>query len=390
MTDMMEAALAFKNFWQYHSDEFNNEEEALEVFLELLEENPDIIEDYAGFEDQVLEAMEEASFFTSKEERLQVLKEDLDLDPSNLDIHLEIILLEEDDIDNIIVRLEELEKSYKKSHKRSLKDGYTSLENRPYFTLRYYLICFMFDALYFKEATSHARDLLRMDPRDPLGLRFILMAIYTLSHDHKSARTLFKSREDFRHDDRMLVAMITSLILERDMDYAKSLVSDLVDLNPSILDFFADFENHFAFHNYWPIGDSYRLNSIESLWGAFDFLIPIYCEYVPEPKQTFLVFRRLIEETHPGALDTRQKELEKDRKEGEEYERAHASFLAKAKDTGLFKGIRTQSLTALFDAGLVDKESLGQISEDEFLSIYGLGEVTLKKLKDNGASFLEK
>src|SRR5699024_8964910 len=108
------------------------------------------------------------------------------------------------------------------------------------------------------------------------GVRYSLMAIYVLSFQPTKARIFFKKDSMYQKDDQMLFYLAVSLILEGDLNYAERIIQKLLEINPTITQFFVTKEfNSLLVYESLPF-ESYQFNSERSLAIAFNEVLSLF------------------------------------------------------------------------------------------------------------------
>lgn len=313
--------------------------------------------------------------YTDDEDQRSVwLEEAHDLDPDNLDIYCAWALDQFEDFE-VIPMIQAKADAYFKAHRQDIKEsGYSFVTNRPYFRAQNILLDCYTRGLFMEETEKIAKHILRYNPNDNMGVRYKLMALYVNSFQHKKVRNFFKR---YPSDDQMLVYLATSLILERDFNLAKHRIKELYQLNPTIVDFFADEGfNEYKVYLLLP-EESYRPNSKQTLAMAFREMFPLY---LPS-RLLYLHFREILKEIDSDYFADIEARKEKNR-----YADRNAEKLA---GTGIFTNISSQYVRLLLAEGLETLEDFKEKMEVEVYLIDGIGKVTIDRLKANGVRFKE-
>lgn len=336
-------------------------------FLKILDSSPAI---------ELMDLLDEVQETNDPIIRIALLEEARELDPENLDVLGQLLPLKEEP-DEAYEQLVKIANQYLKKHRKDLhKSGYYDLENRPYFRLKAYLMSYAKDNLMFKDAEMHARDLLRYDPNDHLGMRFELMAIYAKTYNYQKARLFFKSDPLYRRQDQMLFHMITLSILEREYEYAQTLIEELYQLNPEVVELFVSdtfdifkLESHleYAYHGYRP-------NTVDSLALAIHEAITAYL-YSP---QLYHFFRETLFELDPTYFVKNRKKLVK-------YSDLYTLY--NFEEEPIFQGIGIQYIRILVQHGLQSYEDFTEITRKDVLDLPGIGSKTVNRLEKNGVVF---
>lgn len=265
-----------------------------------------------------------------------------------------------------------VEQDFLKKHRKTLREGYVVLENRPYFRLKYSLVEYYFEQKLYRKAIEQAKESLRLNPHDNLGVRYILMAIYVLIADYQSAQNLYRSNADNRFDDQLTLCMLTVAVLVGKMNEGKKLAQRLMEINPKIISFFEEkYFNDYKLGVHLPEEERFELNSEESLALTFNQLFELYgvSEYLYNKVQG------LLKESNPEAF--------------ERYEqRRLLPFRAKElAGHGIFRNIKEQYVYELLKGGFETEKDFKSATEKEILALPMIGKVTLQRLKKNGIRF---
>ena len=205
-------------FLEQHSDEYENIDEAINDYVARF--NDGLIGEIEDDTSRALDLLDEAMESDDADERLSLLEAANQLEPDNLDIYCALCLERYDDIEAVSL-IEEKTNEYFKTHRQFIKEAsYAGIENRPYFRARKLLLDFYKEQFLLGKAENVAREILRYNPNDNLGVRYSLMAIYVLSFQHKKARTFFKKDSMHQKDDQMLFYLAVIQNLEGDFNYS--------------------------------------------------------------------------------------------------------------------------------------------------------------------------
>lgn len=360
-------------FLEQHSDEYENIDEAINDYVARF--NDGLIGEIEDDTSRALDLLDEAMESDDADERLSLLEAANQLEPDNLDIYCALCLERYDDIEAVSL-IEEKTNEYFKTHRQFIKEAsYAGIENRPYFRARKLLLDFYKEQFLLGKAENVAREILRYNPNDNLGVRYSLMAIYVLSFQHKKARTFFKKDSMHQKDDQMLFYLAVSLILEGDFNYAERIIQKLWEINPTICRFFLKQEfNSFLVYDWLPF-EYYQPYSESSLAIAFTGVLSLFQNSV----FLYRTFQRTLEKINPEFF--------------EQYHAEKANGIALYREsfelagTGIFTNIDSRYVRSLLSKGLRTLEDFQTIAEHEVLAIDGIGKGTVKKLRDNGVTF---
>lgn len=361
------------DFIDQHGDEFKNVDEAINHYMEQF--NNGLIDEIEDDTDRALDLLEEAMESMDTDESLALLEEANQLDPHNLDIYCALCFERYGEIEAIPF-IEEKTAEYFKTHQQSIKESsYAGIDNRPYFRARKLLLDFYKQSYLLGKAENVARDLLRYNPNDNLGVRYSLMAIYVLSFQHKKARSFFKKEPMHQNDDQMLFYLAVSQILDGDLNYAERIIEKLVKVNPTISRFFVEEDfNTLLIYSFLP-DEYYQANSESSLAIAFIEVVGLF----QHSKYLYQTFQKILIKINPEYID-------------QFYEKqvAWATNYQEARElagTGIFANINSRYVRSLLSEGLRTLEDFQAKEEREILAIEGIGKGIVKRLRDNGVTF---
>jgi hypothetical protein len=139
---------------------------------------------------------------TKKEER-QYLENARKLDPKNLDVLVQLMLLDSrkksfqllKELENLLV-IGKKDLQERKLYKESMGDFYLVLETRPYMRALSMYIGTLKDNFMIQKAISVAKEMLKLNKMDNLGARYDLMALYVYTEDEFNARKLMRQFPD--------------------------------------------------------------------------------------------------------------------------------------------------------------------------------------------------
>ena len=397
--------LRLENFKATHRDDYDSEEEMVQAFIE--QYNTSLEEGESAFmSDDRIEAMEwyqDAAMTDDPDQALIKLKKALELDPTNLDIKLAIYLEEEEDDQTYISLLEADLEAYYRNHRRELAEsGYFDIDNRPYFRCLAHVAGYYKMELRYDKAINYFKKLLKLDDRDPLGVRYGLMGVYVSTFDFRKARAHYKKYDRDHQDIQLMAMMIVSLWLEGDEAFAAKLIKKVVELSPASRLFFEEeFYDIDCVFDY-TLEESYGLNSPEAFAVGlmevstllqqsqlmYRFIKDTVEQADPQEKKSAKSGQtskkasaeddQAVSATKPDASD--QKAKSKAKKSKDKPTPAEA-------DSEVFQGIAPQYVHLLQEAGYQDMEDFKELSQEDILAIDGVGPSTLEKLKANGVQF---
>lgn len=358
--------LRLQAFLEERAGDFDNIEKAIGYFVETY--NASLQEGKTDFmsndRTRALEYLEKGIFAVEPYEKRDFFKKAYELDPDNLDI-VAALTLEEYDVHEAHAKLEKIVDQYYRDHQARIKESaYFNIDNRPFFRVKVQLMLYYKSQLRYPEAERLAKESLRLNKNDNLGVRYELMSMYVQSFQFKKVRSFFKSDPSYREDEQMVLYLITSLVLEGDFPYARQEIQRLWDMSPSFIDYFSSenfgdapafdamFEGHLEF---------YFEDSLEEVFGE---LLDIYV------RSGFLY--QFIRET--------LRDLDPDH-----FEKIENRLIDIYPDH--FDDIQTRYIDILEKAGYWSLEDFGRASRRDILAIDGIGKGTVDKLEANGVRF---
>ncbi|RLK62440.1 hypothetical protein D3H64_09695 [Atopobacter sp. AH10] len=303
--------------------------------------------------------------------RKKFLEKAYRLDPDNLDFAM-AYYLETQPLHQAYESLSKVEKDYFKKHRKVIGKGYGHIENRPYFRLKHELIFYYAGQKLLRKAIKEAKESLKLNPNDNLGVRYLLMICYVLIADYQSARELYRTSEYSELDDNLTLCLLTVSVLDGRLDEGKRLTKQLLKINPSITQFFnkEEFDVYMVCDSI-PIDDYIQRNSKESLALIFDQLSDLYLgsDYLYQKIKGFL------EELDPKAFE-------------QQKHRSMIPFRSRElAGKGIFKNIKPQYVYNLLLAGFETKKDFKSVSKKEILAVPMIGKVILQRLEENGVRF---
>lgn len=166
----------------------------------------------------VYDYLELASEASSKKKCKEYLNKALALEPDNIEVLHELIIV---DAKNAIERLSSLTELLSKATEQMEAEGnfrdftgdfWGIHETRPYMRIRFHYIRTLIECRKIRLAAKECEEMLVLCTSDNLGIRFILMCIYAWLEDEKKAQELYERYNDFD---------MTSLLLPLCMLYYK-------------------------------------------------------------------------------------------------------------------------------------------------------------------------
>jgi len=172
------------------------------------------------------------------------LKKALELDPNNLDAELfladisaksQLEFLQKTEA--IIVHGNKLMEEQGYFKKACVGDFWLILETRPYMRARYQYAILLSQCRMIKKAITECEEMLKLCKGDNLGVRYLLMHLYTVMEDEKSALKLHKKFELSMNTQFLLPLSILYYKL-LDFKKAKKYLLELSETNKDTKEFF--------------------------------------------------------------------------------------------------------------------------------------------------------
>lgn len=219
---------------------------------------------------------------TQKQER-QYLEKARQLEPKNLDVLVQLMLLDSRKKSfQILKELEDLlvigkkDLQERKLYKESMGDFYLVLETRPYMrTLSMYLGALK-ENFMIQKAISVAKEMLKLNKMDNLGARYELMALYVYTEDEFNARKLLRQFSDEKESGWFQLPMALMYFRLGKWDEAKKLVEALKkEYKASVFKEFVTEKagDYDRFHDEEPVYyQSYTRSELETIFSSNLFL----------------------------------------------------------------------------------------------------------------------
>ena len=255
-------------------------------------------------------------------------------------------------------------------------------EARPILTGLSFLLDYYMNEGFYAKALSLIDMFLSKNPkRYPPNFVFQMLSLYHMTGQEQKVESY--CRQEWRlgnFEDTTLVHAVISSVLKGNIDKAIELFVQLSELNPEAVDFFANEDWVYELVEIEQM-DTYLPNTAQSLQAS------LY------PLMSFLETNTIVADFLLGTASEIQ-EFEMFKNSGAEKEVLHAltkldewySLMAEPK----MKGIRMDYARILCeDGGIKTVADFKKKTEKEILSLKGIGQSTLKKLKENGITFKE-
>ncbi|MBR5947205.1 MAG: hypothetical protein IKZ82_00975 [Clostridia bacterium] len=166
----------------------------------------------------VYDYLELAYSASSKKKCKEYLNKALELDPDNIDVLHQLIIVDAKNEYSLLAPLSELlAKATSQMEKEGYFEQYKGVfwdihETRPYMRLRFHHIRTLVECRRMRLAAKECEEMLELCTSDNLGVRYTLMFLYAWFEDEKKALTLYEQYNDFD---------MTSLLLPLCMLYYK-------------------------------------------------------------------------------------------------------------------------------------------------------------------------
>ena len=166
----------------------------------------------------------------TKKARRECLEKAKALDPRNLDVLMQLLLLEKKQLWEYIPEVQKMlalgkeDLKQRKLYRESMGDFYMVLETRPYMRVVHFYLELLAGCGMIQQAIAVAKEMLKLNKNDNLGIRFYLMALYVYSEDEFNARKLIRTFKD--EEDSCLFTMPMALLKFRqgNWDEAKAIL----------------------------------------------------------------------------------------------------------------------------------------------------------------------
>lgn len=364
-----------QEYIEKHGSEYESIDQAIEDAISKWNVGDLLGDDVANrsqSDDQMaLDMYEKAQYIKDEEKKISLLEKAHQLDPSNLDITRDYILSTQAYHDAFRA-LAQIERDYLNKHRKTIREGYLVLENRPYFRLKFALVLYYYEQKLYKEAIKHAKESLKLNSNDNLGARYVLMPIYVLKFDYQNAKKLYQADEYNQFDDQLTLCMLTATVLEGKIKEGKDLAKKLLEANQNIIEFFAG-EKFYPYKVEFnlPLKGHFKINSKESLALTFDQLLDLYIgsDYL------YQTIRSFLKDLDQQSFDQYERELSSPQR---------AIELA---GSGIFANIKPQYVEELLKAGFETIEDFRTASKKDILALPMIGKVTIQRLEENGVRF---
>lgn len=247
-------------------DEYNNE--VLKFLNEIEEKTIDqspILEEYS--EDDIYYNIPEDS-------AKRLAKKTLESDPNNYSARNFLSLLEVDlreRLKQIKLTLEILKKELNESNlfnEEFKGDFWIIVETRPYIKTKYLYIETLIELKNYKEAVAECVEMLELSHSDNLGIRYILMNLYSILNNKDKLIDLYERYED--RSLRMLIPLATYYYKNNEEDLLYETIELIQQSNPFFIDYIKG-ENLLSLDEIEDIedSDSYIVGTIDEIYIYF-------------------------------------------------------------------------------------------------------------------------
>ena len=221
----------------------------------------------------------------TKNKAKNYLKKALELNPDNLDAELALAEISSKSqleflqkTENVIAHGNKImeEKGY--FEKGCIGDFWLILETRPYMRTRYQYLTLLLDCRMLKKAIYECEEILKLCEIDNLGIRYLLMHLYTFMEDEKSALKLHKKFKMSKTTQFLLPLSVLYYKL-LDLKKAEKYLLELSETNRDTKEFFKAFLeeriDEFELEDYGYRSftmDEFIMTFIENLYLYDDFI----------------------------------------------------------------------------------------------------------------------
>ena len=166
----------------------------------------------------------------TKKAQRECLEKARELEPKNLDVLMQLLLLEKKQYWEYLPEVQKLlalgkeDLKQRKLYKESMGDFYMVLETRPYMRVLQFYLSILASCYMIQQAIAVAKEMLKLNRNDNLGIRYHLLSLYVYSEDEFNARKLIKMYKN--EEDRCFFTMPMALLKFRQgkWDEAKAIL----------------------------------------------------------------------------------------------------------------------------------------------------------------------
>ncbi|WP_297863504.1 hypothetical protein [uncultured Acidaminococcus sp.] len=174
-------------------------QEFMEQYNASLDEAPSLSKETAKSVYDWLELSEQQHTKKAQRECLEKAKE---LEPKNLDVLMRLLLLEKKSFWEYIPEVQKIlalgkeDLKERKLYKESMGDFYMVLETRPYMRVLQFYLTILASSYMIQQAIAVAKEMLKLNQNDNLGVRYTLMALYVYTEDEFNAQKLIREYKE--------------------------------------------------------------------------------------------------------------------------------------------------------------------------------------------------
>ncbi|MEQ9764196.1 hypothetical protein ABPS01_05930 [Streptococcus sp. ZJ151] len=304
-------------------------------------------------------------------QRAKLLKQVLELEPDYFLAKYHLLLVNETPFDPDY--FEQVLHFYEETKQGWRSAGYLDwnyFEARPYLTALNYTVAYLYEEGFLGLAVEVVEFILSKKPkRLAPDFLHLTLSLYNELGRFDRIQALYYHFLPLlpQNKDSLIVHFMLSKLLQGQIDEAKSLFEELVDVNKEAADFFANED--------W----------LDELFDVEEMEV-----YEPFSRQSLAVTTYYLMDFFDRNLTVISFLSHFARKCGgtSTIVDGVADFFS-GYNTPLFDGIQFNIYRILFHENLRTTEDFQQITEKDLLAIKGVGQATLRKLKDNGAVFKE-
>lgn len=213
------------------------------------------------------------------------LKKALELDPDNLDAELALADISSKSpldflkkTEDIIAHGNKLMEEQGYFEKDCIGDFWLILETRPYMRVRYRYLMLLLECKMLKKAIYECEEMLKLCENDNLGVRYILIHLYTFLEDEKSVLRLYKKLKMLK-TTQLLFPLSVLYYKLLDFKKAEKYLLELAETNRYTKEFFKAFLeeriDEFELEDY-----GYRPFTIDELIVTFMENLYLYCNLI--------------------------------------------------------------------------------------------------------------
>ncbi|UUX34960.1 tetratricopeptide repeat protein [Fundicoccus culcitae] len=395
MRDEFKFEKEFQEFIKKNGHLYKTDEELVHAFLQEIFGDLTYKENlFTGFDvtegnpQKSLELVEQALDTDVWSERKALLEKALDEWPDNYDAQILLI----DPNCSIVERIEQLEDIYDDAtdfFDLQEQEGWLNFEERPYIRLQHYLGSLYMENGMYNSALDVFLSVAGIDESDGAGIRYQIMSTYALMNDYTSATEFFQEIEDATEDEGMIIPLLFTAVLDQDYETAESLMRLLITLNSQVGELFTE--------DFWPLEKIFKAQdqSFTNL-TEFTYLAQILANLTPlvTSSEFLYVYLKNLYESLQQTSQAKEPELlipdPVVSNKVIEFPKEKVRSMPTTLEQPLFSGLTEKQVAILNDLHLNSFEAFTKVTENDVLSIKGIGPATINKLRVNGVVFLGK